>query len=111
MAAVTCIYPVAGTVTTPVAVNDGDTLSGNDIEAGASFTVHTAGTACDVSFTDPGTTPAGTAAGTPVAVTVATNTARTWNSDVLRNYIDPATNTVEVNYTAVTNVKCQFMAT
>lgn len=109
MALLTCVTATpAGPVTTGVAVASADTISGNDVANGAVLTVTTAATPTNVTFTDPGHTPAGSAAAAPSAVTVAANTSRSFGH--LTNLIDPATNLVTVNYSATTNVTWQLVA-
>ncbi len=95
----------ANQVCTPVAVSlTGDTIDGSDIVNGAVFVVNAAGTPTNVSFVDPGKTPAGTVAGTVTPQTVAASTSRAWGQKQLQGYIDPTTNKVGVVYSAVTNV-------
>lgn len=108
MAALTCKYPTQGTVTTPVAVSSSDTISGNDINAGAILTVICGSTPDDVTISDPGHTPAGNT-GTQAAQTVSANTARSWGPGVLKNFID-SNNLVTVNHSATTNVTCLLVA-
>jgi hypothetical protein len=77
----------ASQVCTPVAVSaSGDTIDGSDIVNGAVFVVTAGGTPTNVTFTDPGKTPAGTAAGAVTAVTVAANTSRCWGKAQLQGY-------------------------
>lgn len=108
MALYTCITPAAGTVCTGVAVAASDTISGNDIQGGAILIVTCAGTSSNVTLTDPGRTPAGNT-GTQAAQTVSINTSRAWGPNVLKNFIDPATNLVTVNYSAITNVTAMLV--
>jgi hypothetical protein len=110
MAAVTCLYPTTGTLTTPGAVTSPITISGNDIQAGGMLLVLTGVTPSDITLADPGTTPAGTAAGTVAPVTVAANTGRTWGSNVLKNYINPSTNLVSITLSSVATVTVLFIA-
>lgn len=107
-----CVTPGATPLAcTGVAVAaTGDTISGNDIANGAQLVVTCGSTPANVSFTDPGHTPAGTAAGTPAATTVSANTSKTFGAKYLTGYIDPATNTVSVAYSATTNVTAQVLA-
>jgi hypothetical protein len=109
VALLTCIYPTQGTVCTPVAVNSTDTISGNDINAGAMLIVNCGGTTTNVTITDPGHTAAGNT-GTQGAQNVAINTSRSWGPSVLKNFIDPSTNLVTVNYSSVTAVTAMVMA-
>ena len=100
------VFPGAtATVCTPVAVAaTGDTVDGTDIINGAVLIVTCAATPADVTFTDPGKTPAGTSAGTVTPVTVAANTAKAFGKKQLEGYINPATNKVTVAFSATTNV-------
>lgn len=110
MAAVSCIYPATGTLTTPGSVTSPITLSGNDIQAGGMLLVLAGATPTDVTLVDPGTTPAGTAAGTVAPVTVAANTGRTWGSNVLKNYINSSTNQVSATLSSVSTITVLFIA-
>jgi hypothetical protein len=90
---------------TPVAVAlTGDRIDGSDIVNDAVFTVFAGGTPTNVSFVDPGKTPAGTVAGTVTPVTVAANTARSWGKTQLQGYIDPTTNKVGVVFSSITTI-------
>ncbi|GAA0719877.1 hypothetical protein Drose_06170 [Dactylosporangium roseum] len=96
-------------VSTPVSVASGDRIDGADIENGGVFTVFAAGTPTDVTFVDPGKTPAGTPAGTVPPVTVAANTSRSWGRTALKGYINQASNKVVVNYSAPAGVTAQVV--
>lgn len=109
MALYTCVTPAAGTLCTGVAVSSADTVNANDINNGAILIVTTAATPTNVTPTDPGKTPAGTVAGSVTAVTVAANTSRAWGPNVLKNFIDPVTNLVTINYSATTNVTAMLV--
>jgi NADPH-dependent 2,4-dienoyl-CoA reductase/sulfur reductase-like enzyme len=109
MALLTCAYPTAGTVVTPAAVSASDTISGNDIAAGAILIINCAGTSDNVTIVDPGHTAAGNT-GTQAPQTIAINTSRSWGPRTLANYIDPATNLVTVTHSAITNVTWQLVA-
>ena len=100
------VFPGAtALVCTPVAVaSTGDTVAAADILNGALLIVTCGATPCDVTFTDPGKTPAGTAAGTVTPVTVAANTAKAFGKKQLEGYINPATDKVAVAYSATSNV-------
>ncbi len=100
------VFPLAtATVCTGVAVaSTGDTVDGSDIVNGGVLIVTCGGTPTNVTFTDPGKTPAGTAAGTVAAVAVAANTSKAFGKTQLAGYIDPTTNKVTVAYSAITNV-------
>lgn len=104
MALLTCIYPTTGTLATPVPANSSETINGNDINAGACYTVLAGATPTNVSILDPGHTPGGTAAAAVTAVTVAANTARSWGSNTLKNFIDPATNLVSVSLSSTATI-------
>lgn len=82
----------------------GDTVDGSDIANGAVLIVTCGATPANVTFTDPGKTPAGTVAGTVTPVAVAANTSKAFGRTQLQGYIDPATNKVAVAYSAITNV-------
>jgi hypothetical protein len=109
MAAVTCIYPATGTLTTPGSVTSPITINGNDVQAGGMLVILAGATPTDVTLVDPGRTPAGTVAGTIAPVTVATNTGRTWGSNVLKNYVD-SSNTVMINLSSVATITALFIA-
>lgn len=109
MALLTCIYPTAGTLSTPAAVTSSDTVNGNDINAGAILTVICAGTSDTVTIVDPGRTPAGNT-GTQAGQVIAINTARSWGPATLAKFIDPSTNLVTVQHSATTNVTCLLVA-
>jgi hypothetical protein len=109
VALLTCVYPTAGTLSTPAAVTSSDTISGNDINAGAILTVICAATPGGVTIVDPGRTPAGNT-GTQASQTVAANTARSWGPSTLAKFIDPATNLVTVNHSATTSITCLLVA-
>lgn len=98
------VFPSAtALVCTPVAVAaTGDTVDGSDIINGAVFVVICGATGTNVTFVDPGKTPAGTAAGTVAAVAVTANTAKAFGKTQLQGYIDPATNKVGVNFSSTT---------
>jgi hypothetical protein len=104
MALLTCVYPGTGTLSTPAPANSSETINGNDILAGACYTVIAGATPTTVTLVDPGRTAAGTSAGTVAGVTVAANTAKSWGSNVLRNFIDSATNLVTVNLSSTTTI-------
>lgn len=87
----------------------GDTINGNDVNNGAQLVVTCGSTPADVSFTDPGHTPAGTAAGTPASYTVAANTSKTFGSTLLKGFID-SNNVVNPTYSATTNVTAMVLA-
>ncbi len=88
----------ANQVCTGVAVAlTGDTIDGSDI-------VTAGGTPTNVTFVDPGKTPAGTVAGTVTPQTVAANTSRGWGKTQLQGYIDPSTNKVGVVYSSITTI-------
>jgi hypothetical protein len=110
--AYTCVTP-AGTALlctgVPVAAT-GDTISGNDILNGAVLIVTVASTPTTVGFVDPGHTPAGTTAGSVTGVVVAANTSKAFGRTQLQGYIDPATNTVGLTYTSVTNATAMVVA-
>ncbi|GAA2346934.1 hypothetical protein [Dactylosporangium salmoneum] len=91
-------------VCTPVAVSSSDRVDGSDIINGAVLIVQAGNTPTNVTFTDPGKTPAGTAAGTVTPQTVAANTSRCWGYRQLVGYIDQASNKVTVNYSSTTTV-------
>lgn len=110
MALYTCVYPAAGTVCTGTAVASTDTISGNDINAGAILVVtNGSGGSINVTLTDPGHTPAGNT-GTQAAQAVAAGVSRAWGPAVLKNFIDPSTNLVTVNYSATTTVTAMLLA-
>lgn len=88
---------------TPVPVANGDTIDYSDLVNGALFVVICGTTGTNVTFVDPGKTPAGTVAGTVTPVAVAANTARVFGAKQLLPYTDPATNKVTVNYSATAN--------
>lgn len=100
------VFPGAtATVCTGVAVaSTGDTVDGSDIINGAVLIVTCGATPCNVTFTDPGRTPAGTVAGTVTAVAVAANTSKAFGKTQLQGYIDPSSNKVTVAYSATSNV-------
>lgn len=100
------VFPAAtALVCTPVAVSlTGDTVDYSDIINGAVLIVTAGATPTNVTFVDPGRTPAGTVAGTVTAVTVAANTAKAFGKTQLQGYNDPVTNKVGVVYSALTNV-------
>jgi hypothetical protein len=100
------VFPAAtALVCTPVAVSlTGDTVDGSDIINGAVLIVTCGATTTNVTFTDPGKTPAGTSAGTVAAVNVAANTAKAFGKTQMQGFIDPATNKVTVAFSAITNV-------
>jgi hypothetical protein len=105
------VFPLAtAQLCTPVAVaSTGDTIDGSDIVNGAVFIVNCGGTATNVTFTDPGKTPAGTVAGSVTPVAVAANTSRAFGKTQLAGFIDPTTNKVTVAYSAITNVTAQVV--
>lgn len=108
--AYTCATPAStGALCTgvPVAAT-GDTISGNDVANGAVLIVTVGGTPTNVTFVDPGHTPAGTVAGTVTPVTVAANTSRSFGK--LSNYVDPVTNTVGVSYSSTTGATAMVVA-
>ncbi|MER7280413.1 hypothetical protein ABT369_38850 [Dactylosporangium sp. NPDC000244] len=95
----------ANQLCTPVAASlTGDTIDGSDIINDAVFIVTAGGTPTNVTFVDPGKTPAGTAAGTVTPQTVAANTSRCWGKTQLQGYIDPVSNKVGVNFSSVTGI-------
>ncbi|GAA2636871.1 hypothetical protein GCM10010399_82490 [Dactylosporangium fulvum] len=94
----------AAQLCTPVAVASGDRIDGADILNGAVFIVSAGGTPTNVTFVDPGKTPAGTVAGAVTPVTVAANTSRCWGYRQLVGYIDPATNKVTANYSSTATI-------
>lgn len=100
------VFPGAvATLCTGVAVaSTGDRVDGADIINGGVLVVTCAATPCNVTFTDPGKTPAGTGPGTVTPVAVAANTSKAFGKTQLQGYIDPATNKVTVAYSAITNV-------
>jgi hypothetical protein len=100
------VFPGAtATVCTPVAVaSTGDRIDGSDIINGAVLVVTCGSTATNITFTDPGKTPAGTGAGTVAAVPVAANTSKAFGKTQLQGYIDSTSNKVTVAYSAITNV-------
>lgn len=103
MALYTAVYSNAtGPVCTGVAVSSSDTISGNDVAAGAVLIVQAAGTPTTVTLSDPGRTPAGSNAAAGAGVTVAANTSRAFG--LLSNYINSSTNLVTVAYSATTSV-------
>jgi hypothetical protein len=98
------VFPGAvATLCTPVAVaSTGDTVDGSDITNGAVLVVICGATGTNVTFIDPGKTPAGTGAGTVAAVAVAANTSKAFGKTQLQGYIDPSTNKVGVSYSSTT---------
>ncbi len=100
------VFPGAtALVCTGVAVaSTGDTVDYSDIINGAVLIVTCGSTACNVTFTDPGHTPAGTVAGTVTAVAVSANTSKAFGRTQLQPYADPVTNKVTVAYSATTNI-------
>ncbi|MGI5247774.1 hypothetical protein [Dactylosporangium sp. CA-139066] len=96
-------------VSTPVSVASGDRIDGADIENGAVFTVFAGNTPTNVTFVDPGKTPAGTAAGTVTPVTVAANTSRSWGRTALKGYVDATSGKVVVNYSSTTTITAQVV--
>jgi hypothetical protein len=109
MALLTCAYPAGGTVVTPAAVSASDTISGNDINAGAILIINCAATPGGVTIVDPGHTAAGNT-GTQAPQVVSANTSRAWGPATLAKYIDPATNLVTVTHSATTNITWQLVA-
>ena len=107
-----CVTPTTTPVVcTGVAVaTSGDTISGNDVNAGAQLVVTVAATPTTVSFVDPGHTAAGTVAGSVATYVVAANTSKTFGSALLKGYIDPVANTVSPLYTSATNATAQVLA-
>jgi hypothetical protein len=94
----------AATVT-PVSVSaSGDTVDGSDILNGAVLVVQTTSTGCNLTFVDPGKTPAGTAAGTVTPIAIATNTTKVFGKTQMQGYIDPSSNKVGVNFSATTGI-------
>src|SRR5689334_244127 len=90
---------------TPVAVaSSGDTVDGSEILNGAVLVIQTQGTATNLTFTDPGKTPAGTAAGSVTPIAIGTNTTKVFGKAQLQGYTDPTTNKVGLNFSATTNV-------
>lgn len=98
--------PQATAVTViPTAVSaTGDTVDGSAILNGAILVVQTAGTSTNLTFIDPGLTPAGTAAGTVTAVAIGTNTTKTFGKTQMQGYLNTTTNKVGLSFSAVTNV-------
>lgn len=88
----------------------GDTINGNDINNGAVLIVTVAATPTTVGFVDPGHTPAGTAAGSVTGTVVAANTSMAFGHTQLAGYIDPASGTVGVTYTSITNATAMVVA-
>jgi hypothetical protein len=86
-----------------------DTINGNDVNNGGVFIVTVGNTPTDVSFTDPGHTPAGTAAGTPAATTVAANTSKAFGRLQLAGYIN-SSGLIGVNFTSTTGATAMFVA-
>lgn len=108
MALYTCVTADRdGALCTGVAVSSADTISGNDVNAGAILIVTAAATPSIITFTDPGRTPAGTPAGTLVQSTVGANTSQAFTD--LAGYINSTTNLVTVNYSATTNVTAMLV--
>jgi hypothetical protein len=104
----TCVFPAAGTLCTGVAVSASDTISGNDVNAGAMLVVTVGGTPTNVTIVDPGRTPAGNT-GTQAAQTVAANTSRAWGPATLAKYID-STGVVTVTYSSITGATAMLLA-
>lgn len=108
----TCITPT----TTPLLVTPitpaltGDTVNGNDINNGAILLVIAGATPTNVSFVDPGHTPAGTAAATSTTYTVAANTTRAFGHLQMAGYIDPVANTVGLIYSSIATITAELVA-
>lgn len=96
------VFPTSvATLCTGVAVaSTGDTVDGSDIVNGGVLIVTCGATGTNVTFVDPGKTPAGTVAGTVAAVAVAANTSKAFGKTQLQGYIDPSTNKVGVSYSS-----------
>lgn len=103
MAAYTAVnLGVLGTVSNPQAVTSSDTISGNDIANGAILEVKNAsGGSINVTFTDPGHTPAGNT-GTQAAIAVAAGTTK--RIKPAPALVDPSSNLITVNYSATASV-------
>jgi hypothetical protein len=101
-------YNPQGTAVTvvPVAVAaTGDTVDGSAIINGAILVVQTGGTSTNLTFVDPGVTPAGTAAGTVTPVAIGTNVTKAFGKTQMQGYINESTNKVGLAFSAVTDVK------
>jgi hypothetical protein len=110
--AYTCVTPGATALLctgVPVAAT-GDTINGNDVLNGAVLIVTAGGTPTNVTFVDPGHTPAGTTAGSVTPVTVAANTSKAFGRTQLAGYIDPVANTVSPLYSSITAITAQVVA-
>ena len=110
--AYTCVTP-GGTplVCTGVAVAaTGDTINGNDVNNGAILIVTAGGTPTNVSFVDPGHTPAGTGPATTTTYTVAANTSKAFGHLQLAGYIDPVAGTIGVIYSSITTITAIVVA-
>jgi hypothetical protein len=95
----------AGVTVVPVAVSaTGDTVDGSAIVNGAILVIQTAGTGANLTFVDPGVTPAGTAAGTVTPIAIGTNTTKAFGKAQLQGYINASTNKVGLAFSAVTNI-------
>jgi hypothetical protein len=96
------VFPTSvATLCTGVAVaSTGDTVDGSDIVNGGVLIVTCGATPTNVTFTDPGKTPAGTGAGSVTPVAVAANTSKAFGKTQLQGYIDPSTNKVGVSYSS-----------
>lgn len=90
---------------TPIAVSaTGDTVDGSEILNGAVLVVQTVGTATNLTFVDPGVTPAGTAAGTVTPIAIGTNTTKVFGQKQLQGYINSSTNKVGLAFSATAAV-------
>lgn len=93
---------VGGTASSPAAVADGDTISGNDVANGCIYEVKNAsGSTVTLTFADPGHTPAGNG-GTQPGVTIAAGATKRFKPSAA--LVDPVSNLVTVHYSAVTSV-------
>lgn len=96
----------AGNLSTPAAVASSDTIAAADVGSrGALLRVITAGTATNVTVSDPGATPAGNA-GTPVAVAVGTTATKMVY--IPPSAVNASTGVATVAYSATSSVTCEL---
>jgi hypothetical protein len=92
----------AGVAAAPVAVSASDTISGSLVSANAILEVKNGGGgSINVTFVDPGTTPAGNT-GTQAGIAVAAGTTKRFR--LSSAFTDPDTNLITVNYSGTTSV-------
>jgi hypothetical protein len=97
---------IAGVASAPVAVNAADTINGNIVASGGILEVKNgSGASINVTFTDPGKTPAGNAGTHPPVAVAAGATKRFKLASALT---DSTTGYITVNFSATTSVTAEL---